>query len=185
MKENITVSLLRNTSRLSISESKKDEQHENPGNGKINVWKTFKEAVDEEQEIVRKLYQTGLTTTTDQNSKNSREIIIEPKKRILGKTATAIRSNSSVSDIYRKAKAKLPKLQSRTRIQKDESIKILIKAEEKQIDIETSEFKKKMKVKRAALPSMPLEIYFNQDFQESSFISIANRPLPPLPKQIL
>ena len=121
MKENITVSLLRNTSCLSISESKKDEQHENPGKVKINVWKTFKEAVDEEQEIVRKLYQTGLTTTTDQNSKNSREIIIEPKKRILGKTATAIRSSSSVSDIYRKAKAKLPKLQSRTRIQKDES----------------------------------------------------------------
>jgi len=183
MKENITVSLLRNTSCLSISESKKDELHEDPGNGKINVWKTFKEAVDEEQEIVRKLYQTGLTT--DQNSKNSREIIIEPKKRILGKTATAIRSSSSVSDIYRKAKAKLPKLQSRTRIQKDESIKILIKAEEKQIDIETSKFKKKMKVKKAALPSMPLEIYFNQDFQDSSFISIANRPLPPLPKQIL
>ena len=48
-----------------------------------------------------------------------------------------------------------------------------------------TEFKKKMEVKRAALPPMPLEIYFNQDFQESSFISIANRPLPPLPKQIL
>ena len=166
-----------------MSESKKDERHENQGKVKINVWKTFKEAVDEEQEIVRKLYQTGLTT--DQSSKTSWEIVIEPKKRILGKTATAIRSSSSVSDIYRKAKAKLPKLQSRTRIQKDESIKIIIKDEEKQIDIETSEFKKKMKVKRAALPPKPLEIYFNQDFKESSFISIANRPLPPLPKQII
>ena len=184
MKENITVSLLRNTSCLSISESKKDEQHENLGKVKINVWKTFKEAVDEEQEIVRKLYQTGLTN--DQNSTNSGEIIIEPKKRILGKTAEAIRSSSSVSDIYRKAKAKLPKLQSRTRIQKDESIKILIKAEEKQMmNSEMREFNKKMEVKRAALPPMPLEIYFNKDFQESSFISIANRPLPPLPKQIL
>ena len=183
MKEGITASLQRNTSCLSISESKKDEQHEDLGKVKINVWKTFKEAVDEEQEIVRKLYQTGLTT--DQSSKKSKELVIEPKKRILGKKPMAVRSNSSVSDIYQKAKAKLPKLQSRTRINKDESIKILIKTEEKQRDIKTSELKKKMKEKRAALPSLPLEIYFNQDFQESSFISIANRPLPPLPKQIL
>ena len=38
--------------------------------------------------------------------------------------------------------------------------------------------------KKRTLPFVPppLEIYFNRDFQDSSFISIANRPLPPLPK---
>ena len=184
MKEDITASLQqRNTSCLSIWESKKDEKHDDLGKVKINIWKTFKEAVDEEQEIVRKLYQTGLTA--DQSSKKSSQLVIEPKKKLLNKTAKAVRSSSSVSDIYRKAKAKLPKLQSRTRIHKDDSIKILIKTEEKQKDIKTSEFKNKMKEKRAAIPALPLEIYFNQDFQESSFLSIANRPLPPLPKQIL
>ena len=213
MKENITVSLLRNTSCLSISESKKEEQKsfckvsclhpswspgltrkkhlyliyfKNPEEVKVNVWKTFKEAVDEEQEIVRKLYQTGLNVEKSLNK--SEKFIVEPSKIIPNKTTMAVRSNSSVSDIYRRAKAKLPKIQPKIRINKDESIKILIKTAEKQKEIESSKVgivKKKITGKseiRDTLPSLPLEIYFNQDFQDSSFISIANRPLPPLPK---
>ena len=215
MKENITVSLLRNTSCLSVSESKKEEQKsfskvsrclhqswspgltrkkhfyliyfKNPEEVKVNVWKTFKEAVDEEQEIVRKLYQTGLNVEKSLNK--SEKLSVEPSKIIPNKTSTmAVRSNSSVSDIYRRAKAKLPKIQPKIRINKDESIKILIKTAEKQKEIESSKVgigKKKTAGKseiRDTLPSLPLEIYFNQDFRESSFISIANRPLPPLPK---
>lgn len=146
--------------------------------------------MDEEQDIVRKLYQTGIDT--ESSFKKPEEVIIESKKRIFNKTAKPIRSNSSVSDIYRRAKAKLPKLQSRTRINKDESIKIQITTADKQRETDTSELKIEKKIekkkirgkdeKRDAPPPMPLEIYFNQDFQESSFISIANRPLPPLPK---
>ena len=160
----------------------------NPGEVKVkvNVWKTFKEAVDEEQEIVRKLYQTGLD---EEKSRNKSEIFtIEPRRIISNKTAKTMRSNSSVSEIYRRAKAKLPKIQPKIRINKDESIKILIKTTEKQTKIESSKDrleKKKITGKselKDILPSLPLEIYFNQDFQESSFISIANRPLPPTPK---
>ena len=142
--------------------------------------------MDEEQEIVRKLYQTGTDNKSSLNK--SEELVIEPKKTIFNKTAKPVRSNSSVSDIYRRAKAKLPKLQPRTRINKYESIKIQITTADNQKETEQSEMKiGKKKIlgkdeKRDALPPMPLEIYFNQDFQESSFVSIANRPLPPLPK---
>ena len=72
--------------------------------------------MDEEQEIVRKLYQTGIDNKS--SFKKSEESVIEPKKTIFNITAKPVRSNSSVSDIYRRAKAKLPKLQSRTRINK-------------------------------------------------------------------
>lgn len=142
--------------------------------------------MDEEQEIVRKLYQTGIDNKSNFNK--SEELVSEPKKTIFNKTAKPVRSNSSVSDIYQRAKAKLPKLQSRTKINKYESIKIQITTADDQKGTEPSEMKiGKKKIlgkdeKRDALPPMPLEIYFNQDFQESSFVSIANRPLPPLPK---
>ena len=135
--------------------------------------------MDEEQEIVKKLYQTG---QTESSSKESLKLIDEPKKKILHKTAMPLRSTSSVSDIYRRAKAKLPKLQSRARINKDESINILIKMEENPKEPSGDKFEKKKMIKRDDFPTLPLEIYFNQDFQDSSLISIANRPLPPLPK---
>ena len=154
-------------------------QEQNYNKERENIWKTFSEAIDEEQELLRKLYkdsgQNAIGDTVDDdeqkvNINNKTVQIIAPEKT----------KSECISDIYQKAIAKLPKFNLNFPSNKNENlVKILISPGKSQQGSKIEKFSSSSVPNLLQTPHK--EIYFNADFLEEASITSFNRPLPPIP----
>ena len=175
------MSLLRSISCI-VNNNKKNKERmgENTSGSnkdKDKLWKTFSEAVQDEQEFLRKYFasqeQMKLTSVSTKEDGMKKE----EKGR---KKAVMSRSESlNIIDIYDRAMAKLPKIATNKR--------------ENLISSEKKEENAGWKVARCyeVPPEFHKEIYYNSEFedqpepnnhQSGHLPSIHNRPLPPIPQ---
>ena len=173
------MSLLRSISCI-VNNNKKTKERlgENPvesNTDKDKLWKTFSEAVEEEQEFLRKYFASQEQIKLTSVSTKEGGITKEEKGK---KKALMSRSESlNIIDIYDRAMAKLPKIATNKR--------------ENLISSAKKEENAGWKVARCyeVPPHVHKEIYYNSEFedrpdyhQSSHLPSIYNRPLPPIPQ---
>ena len=154
-------------------------QEQNCNNERENIWKTFSAAVDDEQELLRKLFKdSGQNAIGDIDGDDKQKVQINNKTvQIVTPEKT---KSECISEIYQKAIAKLPKFNLNFPSNKNENlVKILIPPGKSQ---PSSKFEK---ISSSSLPNLlqtpHKEIYFNADFLEEASITSFNRPLPPIP----
>ena len=176
----MTVSLLRSISCIIVNNNKKTKERmrENKSETKDKLWKTFSEAVEDEQEFLRKYFASQ--EQIKMTSVSTREGVIKEGK---GKKKTVMSRSDSLNiiDIYDRAMAKLPKIATNKK--------------QNLISTEKKEENDGWKVARCCEVPAPVqvhkEIYYNSEFedqpqsdnhQSSHLPSIYNRPLPPIPQ---
>ena len=176
----MTVSLLRSISCIIVNNNKKTKERmrENQSESKDKLWKTFSEAVEDEQEFLRKYFasqeQIKLTSVS------TKEGIIKEEK---GKKKSVMSRSESLNivDIYDRAMAKLPKIATNRK-------ENLISPTKKE---ENDRWKAGRCCEVPGLVQVHKEIYYNSEFedqaqsdihQSSHLPSIHNRPLPPIPQ---
>ena len=181
----MTVSLLRSISCI-VNNNKKSKEiiRENQHESKDKLWKTFSEAVEDEQEFLRKYFasqeQIKLTSVSSMES-----VPKEETEKVIKKAVMSRSDSLNIIDIYDRAMAKLPKIATNKK--------------ENLISSEKKEDNDRWKVARCcevpALFQAHKEIYYNSEFEEqpdnhqstqsSHLPSIHNRPLPPIPQWFL
>ena len=121
---------------------------------------------------MKKLYQEKPVNDVSKNKG------VKPKKSM--KKKTNLRKSDSISDIYHRAKSKLPSIGISTNPKPP--------AEPQEVKYPTTEKVSLNTSSRESPPAMLVpghrEIYFNIEFQDQSIQShhsIINRPLPPVP----
>ena len=155
---------------------------ENPSErkDKDKLWKTFSEALEDEQEFLRKYFASQEQIKLTSVSTKEERSIKEDKGR---KKAVMSRSESlNIIDIYERAMAKLPKISTSKR-------ENLISPEKKE---ENAGWKVAGCCEVPPQVELHKEIYYNSEFEEqpdnhqstqsSQLPPIHNRPLPPIPQ---
>ena len=175
----MTVSLLRSISCIVNNNKKtKESLKENQSETKDKLWKTFTEAVEEEQEFLRKYFASQ--DKIKLSSVSTKEVNMKEEK---GKMKGVMSRSESLNiiDIYERAMAKLPKIATNKR-----GNLICSGSEKKE---ENDGWKVAICSEVPAQVQVHKEIYYNSEFedqpdlQQSSHLpSIYNRPLPPIPQ---
>ena len=159
-------------------ERMRERENQSESKDKDKLWKTFTEAVEEEQEFLRKYFasqeQIKLTSVSIKEG--------DVKEEKAKKKAVKSRSESlNICDIYDRAMAKLPKIATNKRGN-------LIPIERKE---EHADWKGERCCEVPPQVQVHKEIYYNSEFedqpqldnhQSSHLPSIYNRPLPPIPQ---
>ena len=167
-------------------ERMRERENQSESKDKDKLWKTFTEAVEEEQEFLRKYFasqeQIKLTSVSIKEG--------DVKEEKAKKKAVKSRSESlNICDIYDRAMAKLPKIATNKRGN-------LIPMEKKE---EHADWKGERCCEVPPQVQVHKEIYYNSEFEEqtdnhqassssssssssSHLPPIHNRPLPPIPQ---
>jgi len=180
--------IFRSLSCITISETTK---HETAGNKalkefrekpKDNLWKTFSEAIDDEQELLKKLYQSENSELV--KSKQTRKT---EKRKIQYGYGKLSKKKADIGEIYQKALAKLPKFNHISEQQNEDNCDFDLTKFRKSNMIQESSQSESMERISCSIPDLlklHKEVYFNSEFQEQNSISLSfhNRPLPPIPQ---
>ena len=175
----MTIKLFRSISCIAVNsfvKNNKDEKTQIKKSAQDNLWKTFSEATEEEQDLLKKVFQAN----NNNNSSSDRYISANESKSIKYKKSIkrkiTVKKSDSISDIYHKARAKLPSIKILT----DHQQSTFSDPEPNIISDDSLD---------AAIPAQLTrhsanhqEVYFNTDFEEQSLTPrILSRPLPPVP----
>ena len=174
-----SISCIVNNNFNKTKEGIRENPEESKDKDKNKLWKTFSEAVEDEQEFLRKYFASqGQVKLTSVSTKEERSIK-EDKGR---KKGVMSRSESlNIIDIYDRAMAKLPKIATNKR-------ENLISPKKKE---ENDRWKAGRCREVPTLVQVHKEIYYNSEFedqpqsdihQSGHLPSIHNRPLPPIPQ---
>ena len=161
-----------NTRRGGRREAKdRDRERTNIKNphSKDKLWKTFTEVAEEEHEFLKKYFASQ--ELNKMSSVSSKEDALKKDNEKKQKT----KKESSIFDIYDKALAKLPKLETYGNTTREI------------LEVNNEDINDYGKLSNSTcyeiLPVVQIhkEIYYNSEFQDQ-LSSIHNRPLPPIPQ---